>query len=388
MIDIIKNKYNELYGTESTIFRAPGRINLLGEHTDYNDGFVLPASIDKEMIFAIGKNGTKTTCNLYAYDLLESYTFDLKEMSPGNTSWSNYIKGVIAEIYKNGKTIEGFDMVFGGNIPLGAGLSSSAALESGTATALNELFSLGFEKVELVKMAQMAEHNYAGVMCGIMDQFASIMGKEKSAFKLDCRTLDFDYFPLELENYQIILCDTQVKHSLASSEYNTRRQECEKGVEIIKEENPGIINLRDVSIDLMNSFKGKMPEKIFDRCSYVVEENDRVLKASKALSDHNIELTGKLMYETHEGLRRKYEVSCEELDFLVDLTKNLDYVAGSRMMGGGFGGCTINLVKRGHIGAFEDLISKKYHEEFNSEAAIYEVEITNGAEEIKKLKHE
>ncbi|MEN8248777.1 MAG: galactokinase [Bacteroidota bacterium] len=379
MIDKIKDKYVELFDDNFCLYRAPGRINLLGEHTDYNDGFVLPASIDKAMVFAVGKNQTKSICNLYAYDLDEHFSFDLSKVSRGRRDWPNYIKGVIAEIYKRGKSLEGFNMVFGGNIPLGAGLSSSAALESGVGTALNDLFNLEFDKLELIKMAQAAEHNYAGVMCGIMDQFASVMGKDSSAFKLDCRTLEYDYFPLKLKNYQIILCDTQVKHSLASSEYNTRRKECEEGVEIIKKEIPQVVNLRDVSLEQVHLFESKMPEKVYDRCSYVVEENDRVEQATRALENNDIESLGQLMYATHKGLQHKYEVSCKELDFLVDLTKDLDYVAGSRMMGGGFGGCTINLVARDQINEFEELVFEAYKNEFDKEPKVYEIEVTDGA---------
>ena len=380
-LENIQNKYRELFNNDFSVFRAPGRINLLGEHTDYNDGFVLPASIDKEIVLAIGKNNTNR-CNLYAFNFSESYSFDINNMAPADKVWPNYIMGVIAEIYKKGKAIEGFDMVFEGDIPIGAGLSSSAALESGTATALNNLFSLSFDKITLVKMAQMAEHNYAGVKCGIMDQFASVMGKEKSAFKLDCRTLEYNYFPLELNNYQIILCDTQVKHSLASSEYNTRRLECESGVEIIKENNPDIINLRDVSLELMHSYKGVMDDVIYDRCSYVVEENNRVIEATKALQERNILRVGEIMYQTHNGLSLKYDVSCKELDFLVDKTQKLNYVAGARMMGGGFGGCTINLVKRESVEAFKTTILDDYKAEFGNDAKIYEVEITNGADKL------
>ncbi len=381
-LEEIKSKYIELFSNNFSVYRAPGRINLLGEHTDYNDGFVLPASINKEIIFAVGKNNTKSTCNLYALNFSESFTFDINDMAPVDMQWPNYIMGVVAEIYKQGKVIEGFDMVFKGDIPIGAGLSSSAALESGTATALNNIFELNLDKISLVKIAQLAEHNYAGVKCGIMDQFASVMGKEKSAFKLDCRSLDYSYFPLELNNYQIILCDTQVKHSLAATEYNTRRLECEAGVEIIKEKNPSVNNLRDVSLELMRSYKNNMSHVIYNRCSYVVEENSRVIEATVALRNKNITRMGELMYQTHAGLSHKFEVSCKELDFLVDEAKKLNYVAGARMMGGGFGGCTINLVKRDSIETFKTAITTSYLNEFGVAAKIYEIEITNGAEKL------
>ena len=374
----IKKKFTDFFNTDSVLFRAPGRINLLGEHTDYNDGFVLPASIDKEIVFAISKNGTNSTCNLYAFDLSESFSFDINNMSPNKMGWPNYIMGVVAEIYKNNKTISGFNLVFGGDIPQGAGLSSSAALESGMATALNEIYSLGFSKIELVKMAQMAEHNYAGVKCGIMDQFASVMGKANSAFQLDCRTLEYSYFPLELEDYQIILLDTKVKHELASTEYNTRRLECEEGVELIKQTHPKIINLRDVSLGLMHSYKDEMKHIIYNRCSYVVEENHRVVEATKALLNKDIKRVGELMYKTHEGLSEKYKVSCAELDFLVEQTKDLNYVAGARMMGGGFGGCTINLVKRNSIREFKMIMLNNYKIKFGIEAEAYDIEITDG----------
>lgn len=379
MVNNIETKFKELFTSSPVIFRAPGRINLLGEHTDYNDGFVLPASIDKEMVFCIEKNTSPSKCNLYAYDLKEDFSFDIHNMSPVSLGWPNYIMGVVDEILKAGKMIGGFNMVFGGNIPLGAGLSSSAALESGVATALNDIFELRFNKIEIIKMAQMAEHNYAGVKCGIMDQFASVMGKENHAFKLDCRTLEHSYFPIDLEEYQIILCDTKVKHALASSEYNTRRIECETGMDIIKKEHPKAVNLRDVSLDLIHSYKGKIPDEVYDRCSYVVEEIDRVEQATEALKTKNIEEMGRLMYKTHDGLSNKYSVSCKELDFLVDETKNLDYVAGARMMGGGFGGCTINLVKRDKIEEFKKNMLSKYLKKYNIDAEIYQVEITNGA---------
>jgi len=378
----ISNKYKELFGENFSIYRAPGRINLLGEHTDYNDGFVLPAAIDKEIVFAVGKNNSKSKCNLYAVNLSEQFSFEINNMKPVDLGWPNYIMGVVSEIVKQGGVIGGFNMVFEGDIPLGAGLSSSAALESGSAIAIIDLFTLRFDKISIIKIAQLAEHNFAGVNCGIMDQFASVMGKKDSAFKLDCQSLEYNYFPLKLNEYQLILCDTKVKHSLAVSEYNNRILECEQGVVIIKRNYTNIENLRDVSMELLDLYKDAMSNTVYNRCSYVIEENARVEKATSALLDGNIKLLGELMYETHNGLSHKYEVSCNELDYLVDITKNIEYVAGARMMGGGFGGCTLNLVKRRNLIDFKQIMLTKYKSKFDNEAEIYEVEITDGAEKV------
>ncbi|QCR22228.1 galactokinase [Pontibacter sp. SGAir0037] len=377
----IQEKFEELYGKAPMLVRSPGRINLIGEHTDYNDGFVLPAAIDKEMIIAISENG-RTNCRLYSYDFQESFETELGNLKPSETGWANYILGVVDQMQKAGYTIGGFDCVFGGNVPVGAGLSSSAALECGAAFALSQLFNLGVERTQLAKFAQKAEHEFAGVKCGIMDQFASVMGKENHALRLDCRSLDFSYFPINLQNYQIVLCDTQVKHSLASSEYNTRRQECEQGVAAVQQKHPEVKSLRDVTLPMLEEVKQAIGTVVYNRCRYVIEENERLLAGCTLLEQGNIEGFGEKMYGSHTGLSALYEVSCPELDFLVDFTKNTAAVVGSRMMGGGFGGCTINLVLKEEKEAFISQIREAYRQEFGVDMKTYEVAISNGTSQL------
>jgi len=287
--------------------------------------------------------------------------------------------GVVKELQKLGGRIEGFNGTFKGDVPIGAGMSSSAALECGLAFGLNELFDLGFEKWQLIKASQMAEHNFVGIKCGIMDQFASMMGKKDQVMLLDCRSLKFEYFPFDLKNYRLLLLDTKVTHSLASSEYNTRRAECEEGVSILKNKFPSIKNLRDVSIDMLQQHDSIFPKKIFQRCHHVVTENHRVLQATQALTQNDFEKLGELMYQSHLSLQNDYEVSCAELDFLVQLTFDKKYVLGSRMMGGGFGGCTINLVEKNEVSNFKKIAAAAYKEKFNLDLEIYDVSIEDGA---------
>jgi galactokinase len=373
----IKSKFQELFSASPLLVRSPGRINLIGEHTDYNEGFVLPAAIDKEIVLAFAKNNSDT-CRLYAYDLSESFAFDLHNFKPSETGWANYIMGVVDQLQKAGYTLQGFDCVFGGDVPAGAGLSSSAALECGTAYALNHLFDLQVEKTRLIRYAQLAEHNFAGVNCGIMDQFASVMGKENHALRLDCRSLEFSYFPLDLQHYQIVLCDTQVKHSLASSEYNTRRQECEQGVAVVQQVYPEVKSLRDVTLEMLDEVKTKLSPTVYKRCAYVIEENERLLTGCALLEAGDIAGFGEKMYGSHAGLSQKYEVSCPELDFLVEFTKDKPEVVGSRMMGGGFGGCTINLVASDAKENFIKEITAAYKAAFGIALKTYEVAISNG----------
>jgi len=376
--DIIKKSFIEKYNKEPEIFRSPGRINLIGEHTDYNEGFVLPAAIDKEMIAAIAPNGTEGTCRAFAYDLNEDYQFSLNEMKAVDLGWPNYIMGVADQILKNGGTLSGFDIVIGGDVPLGSGLSSSAALECAVAFALDNINDLGFSKVDMVKMSQMAEHTYAGVKCGIMDQFASMMGKKDHVFRLDCKTLEFEYYPLELKEYQILLINTNVKHSLVATEYNARRQECEKGVAILKKSYPEINSLRDVSLDAIQKHKNEFEELTFKRCTYVIKENDRVLKSCDALQKGDLKLFGQMVYASHDGLSNDYEVSCPELDYLVDQTMDKSYVLGSRMMGGGFGGCTLNIIEKKKVKEFIELVGPLYKEKFGKEMTPISVFIEDG----------
>lgn len=373
----IKNKFTEKFNQEPLLVRSPGRVNMIGEHTDYNEGFVLPAAIDKEVIVAIAKNNTDT-CNLYSNDLNESFSFNLSNLEKTDKHWTHYLLGVVEQFQKDGFKIEGFNCAFGGNIPMGAGLSSSAALECCLSFALNELFNLNIEKIDLVKMSQKAENEFVGVKCGIMDQFISVFGKKNHVLKLDCKTLNYEYFPFEFNDVKVVLFDTQVKHSLASSEYNTRREECETGVGILKKHYPHINSLRDVTIDMLNKYKNELSEVVYRRCKYVVTENQRLLDACSALEKNDLNSFGKLMFQTHEGLKNDYEVSCRELDCLVDLVKDENDVLGSRMMGGGFGGCTINIIKENSIDDISQRVSKKYHEITGKQLQIYTGKIENG----------
>lgn len=377
MEQVVREKFIEIFSEEPMMIGAPGRINLIGEHTDYNHGYVLPASIDKKIVFAV-KSGSGETHKFHSLDLNENLEIPTDKISKTDKQWVNYLLGVIAQIHKTGKKVGPVNCVFGGDIPLGAGLSSSAALETGFAFALNHIFNYGFSTLEMVKMAQKAEHEYAGVQCGIMDQFASMFGKKNQVIQLDCESLEYHHFPLELEGFEVILCDTQVKHSLASSEYNTRRSECEKGVRILSKYDKDIQSLRDVSINLLKEHKNEFEPVVFKRCKYVIEENQRLLDACQNLSNKNIEAFGELMFQTHNGLQHEYEVSCKELDLLVDLAKDSEYVVGSRMMGGGFGGCTINIIKKEGVKPFIVSASRVYKEKTNRELKVYHVSIENG----------
>lgn len=381
MTNNIIQKFKEKFNTEPSVFRSPGRVNLIGEHTDYNDGFVLPAAIDKQLIFAIAPNQINK-CRIYSYDLDEHAEFSLDDVKPSDKDWLNYLLGVIAQFQKASLPLKSFDVVYGGNIPIGAGVSSSAAVECGLAYSLNEIFSLNVEKFTLAKMAQKAEHEYAHVMCGIMDQFANLFGKKNHVVRLDCRSLEYEYYNFDISAYRVILCDTAVKHSLASSEYNTRRKECEEGVRILQNYSPGIKSLRDVSIELLEGHKDELSEKVYKRCSYVVNEIRRVQEACEDLQNGDLIAFGQKMFETHHGLQHDYEVSCDELDFLADEAKKNSSVIGARMMGGGFGGCTINLVKLESVDSFITEMSSAYKKKFNIDLKTYITEIVDGTSAV------
>lgn len=367
---------------ETVIAQSPGRINIIGEHTDYNDGFVLPAAIDKKSVFKLKKNGSNTV-TILAKNVEETFTFDLSNYTPIKSGWQNYVMGVVNELEKLGGNIGGFEGGFEGDVPIGSGMSSSAALECSLAIGLNELFELGFDKWQLIKASQMAEHNFVGIKCGIMDQFASVMGQENKVMLLDCRSLNFQYFPFELDDYQLLLLNTNVSHNLASSEYNTRRDECELGVFMLKSKFSNINSLRDVNCGILRQITPKMPENILKRCYHVVTENQRVLDATEALVKKDFQKLGQLMYGSHYSLQHDYEVSCPELDFLVKLTKDKDHILGSRMMGGGFGGCTINLIEKNKVNQFIELASENYRKQFGIDLTPYMVSIGNGAELVK-----
>ncbi len=373
----IKNKFKELFSENPLLVRSPGRINLIGEHTDYNDGFVFPAAIDKEICFAVAKNNIGKF-RFYAFNLNEGFELEVDKLAKTETLWANYLLGVAAQYKKAGYQIKGVDCVFGGDIPMGAGLSSSAAIENGFAFALKEIFGFEVSKMDMIKMAQKAEHEYVGVMCGIMDQFASMNGKENNAIKLDCRSLNFEYANIILSDYVIVLCDTKVKHELASSEYNARRKECEAGVKILQKHNREITALRDVDIELLQKYKIEFEPIVYKRCEYVVKENRRVEKAFASLQQNDMKTFGELMYLSHEGLRDEYEVSCSELDLLFTLARKSGYVIGARMMGGGFGGCTINLVKREKLEDFYETIKTGYLQTTGVETEMHIVKIASG----------
>ena len=373
----ILNKFNELFEGEPLLVRSPGRVNLIGEHTDYNDGFVLPAGIEKEVVFAIRKNNSNV-CRVYAADLDESFDFEVNRLEKSDKGWPNYLMGVVQQFQKRGKEIGGIDCVFGGDIPLGAGLSSSAAIECAMAYSLNELFDHGVNKFDLVKIGQRAENEFVGVQCGIMDQFASMFSQANKVIRLDCRTLEYEYFDFQMTDYKIVLCDTQVKHSLASSEYNNRRQECENGVAILKKHYPEVKALRDATLEMINARKAELGEIIYKRSKYVIEENQRVTDACEALQRNDFETFGKKMFLSHKGLSEEYEVSCKELDFLVEKARTDPNVLGARMMGGGFGGCTINLVKKDFVDEFVTKMEKAYKDELGLELKVYVDSISGG----------
>ena len=378
----MKQKFTELFGEGGTLYTSPGRINLIGEHTDYNGGFVLPGAIDKAMYCEIKPNGTDRI-RAYALDLNESSEFGLKEEDKPGQQWACYIFGVVREMQKKGKTISGFDIVISGDVPLGAGMSSSAALESAVGFALNDLFNLGFTRPELATIGQMTEHHYVGVKCGIMDQFASCLGKEGSLIRLDCRSLEYEYVPFNPEGYRLVLINTCVPHNLAAGgEYNKRRQSCENVVAEIAKAHPEVKLLRDADRSMLEAVKDKVSPVDYQRALFVVDEIQRLLDACDALTRGDYETVGRKMYETHEGLSKLYEVSCSELDFLNDQAKKHD-VTGSRVMGGGFGGCTINLVKNEKHDAFVKEATAAYEKEFGIKPKVYDVVIKDGARKIE-----
>jgi galactokinase len=380
MILKIKEKFNELFGPEGTLYSSPGRINLIGEHTDYNGGFVLPGAIDKAMYCEIKPNGTDRI-RAYALDLNESSQFGLKEEDKPKEGWAKYIFGVVREMAKRGKSVPGFDIVISGDVPLGAGMSSSAALESAVGYALNDQFQLGLTRQEIATIGQATEHNYVGVKCGIMDQFASCMGKEGSLIRLDCRSLEYEYVPFHPKGYKLVLLNTCVTHELAASAYNKRRESCEKVVETIAKKHPEVKLLRDAGLDMLKEVKDEVSAEDYMRAEFVIEEIQRLLDTCEALKKDDYETVGKKMYETHAGLSKKYEVSCPELDFLNDKAKELG-VTGSRVMGGGFGGCTINLVKEDKVDEFVKKASEAYEKAFGIRLKAYDVVIKDGARKL------
>ncbi|MBQ3209708.1 MAG: galactokinase [Alistipes sp.] len=370
----VSQKFAEIYGQGATLFASPGRINLIGEHTDYNGGFVFPGAVDKGIVAAIRLNGTDKV-RAFALDLNESAEFGLAEEDKPAQSWACYIFGVCREIQKRGGVIGGFDTVFAGDVPLGAGMSSSAALESTFAFALNHLYNLGIEKFELARIGQSTEHNYCGVKCGIMDQFASVHGKAGHLMRLDCRSMEFTYFPFDptKHGYRLMLVNSCVKHELVGSPYNDRRASCERVAAVLGQE-----FLRGATMEQLEAIKDKISEEDYLRARYVIGEEQRVLDVCEALERDDYETVGKRMYETHWGMSRDYEVSCEELDFLATVAEECG-VTGSRIMGGGFGGCTINLVKEELYDNFVKTVTERFAAKYGHEPKVYPVVISDGS---------
>ena len=370
----VSQKFVELYGEGATLYTSPGRINLIGEHTDYNGGFVFPGAVDKGIVAAIRLNGTDRV-RAFALDLNESAEFGLNEQDKPVQSWACYIFGVCREIIKRGGVIGGFDTVFAGDVPLGAGMSSSAALESTFAFALNQLYNLGIEKFELARIGQSTEHNYCGVKCGIMDQFASVHGKAGHLMRLDCRSMEYSYFPFDptKHGYRLMLVNSCVKHELVGSPYNDRRASCERVAAVLGQE-----FLRGATMEQLESIKDQISEEDYLRARYVIGEEQRVLDVCDALERDDYQTVGERMYQTHWGMSRDYEVSCEELDFLVTIAEQCG-VTGSRIMGGGFGGCTINLVKEELYDNFVKTVTEQFAEKYGHKPEIYPVVISDGS---------
>jgi galactokinase len=377
----VSDTFKENFSSTPHLYYSPGRINFIGEHIDYNDGFVMPSAIDKGIYYAIALNNTDEL-NFYSLDFNEKLLVKISEVKK-MSGWKNYVLSVVNEFLVKGLQLKGFDCVFGGDIANGAGISSSAAVEGGLAFGINELFNFGFSRKELALLCQRAEHNFPGVMCGIMDQYANMHGKKDHVILLDTRSVEHEYFPLKLDGYEIILINTNVHHSLASSEYNVRRKQCEEGLEILKKEK-GINSFRDMkSADELLPLKDKMDDKVYDRCKYVVEEILRTQEAAKLLQANDLPGFGKLMFETHEGLSKLYEVSCKELDFLVEKAREYKDVIGARMMGGGFGGCTINIIKKEGVEKFLADATTAYQKKFQLDPEVIRVQIGDGTHEIK-----
>ncbi len=400
MLAIRSQFSNHFKDSPAFVVKSPGRINLIGEHTDYNHGFVLPAAIDKYIEVAIGKR-TDGAIHMVALDLGETIILPIQNLIPHATQWVNYIIGVVDQVFNKSQSANnnfivtqntltnteittavndtnlsaGFNICIQGNIPLGAGLSSSAAVESAVLFALNELYGLSLSRMQMALMAQAAEHSFAGVKCGIMDMFASLHGQKNKAILLDCASLAFTYYPIELKDYSIVLFDTQIKHALASSEYNTRRLECEQGLKIIQEKYASVKTFRDISIEQVEAC---LVSKVYQRCKYVVEEIARVQLAVQDLTKGDMQAFGKKMLETHEGLSKLYEVSCPELDFLVEAVSHNENVLGARMMGGGFGGCTINIIKKTAVEEITKELSAKYNQAMHKELSYYITSIEDG----------
>jgi len=379
-IQALQNSFISHFKQQPLLVQSPGRINLLGEHTDYNDGYVLPASIDRYIYVAVAKRNDDAI-HLHAIEFKESCSTVLSSLRNPLPAWSAYVLGVVEQLQKRNYSLQGFNLIVHGNVPTGAGMSSSAALECAVVFALNELFALNISKLEMVQIAQKAEQEFVGLQCGIMDMFASMFGKNNNLIKLDCRSLAYEYIPFKHGEIKIVLFNSNVKHSLASSAYNERRKQCESGVAMIQQKFPHVASLRDANMNMLNA---AVPANdiVYKRCRYVIEENERLLSACIALNQNDITAFGKKMFETHAGLSELYEVSCAELDFLIALVRNNNAVIGARMMGGGFGGCTINLIKESAVEATIKQVTEAYTNHTGKAPGVYIASIENGTARI------
>ncbi|MBS1512407.1 MAG: galactokinase [Bacteroidetes bacterium] len=372
----VLNIFTGKFSSAPRVYYSPGRINLIGEHIDYNDGFVMPAAINKGIYYAVAPNNN-STINFYAADFNEIYTVAVTAVTK-NLGWKNYVLSVVNEFLLLNKTVKGFDCVFGGDIPRGSGMSSSAAVEGGLAFAINDLFGFGMTRVELALLCQRAEHNFPGVQCGIMDMYANLNGKQGHVILLDCKNITHEYFPLPLEGYKIVLLNSKVHHSLTNGEYNVRRKNCEAGLAVLKEA-LHINSFREISsADDVTLHKDKMTEEVYQCCKYVVEEIGRTRKAGALLQQNDLAGFGQLMFATHNGLSTLYHVSCKELDFLVEQAAHNKNVVGARLMGGGFGGCTINIVKDEAVDDFVTTVSAAYLQQFKFSPEAYVMELSDG----------
>jgi galactokinase len=381
LADKVSTIYEQIFGSKPQVFASPGRINLIGEHTDYNNGWVLPAAIDKAAYLAIelAKGNVGTWVSVDFNDKVE---VDFSRIEKHKKRWVNYLLGMVQQFVQRGHKIPAFNVVLSSDIPIGAGLSSSAALECVIGFALNEIHQLGYSLRDIALIAQQAENQFIGLQCGIMDMFASLHGKEGFVMRLDCKSLDFEYFPIPLNDYKIVLIDTGVKHSLASSEYNVRRLQCEEGVSVLKQFYPEITSLRDVSLEMLEMHSENLLPIVFKRCKFVLQENLRVHKVCDLLEKGLLHEAGSILYQSHEGLKNDYEVSCKELDLLVDLVRDNTYCMGARMMGGGFGGCTINIIHKDHISELMETIDPIYEASTGKKIQLYEVITGKGSFEI------
>ncbi len=369
------------FGTPAILVASPGRVNLIGEHTDYNMGFVLPAAVDRTIWIAASPRKDRV-CLFNSADLGVSFVTSLDQIVQADVKWANYLLGIYAEMAASGKKPMGVNCVFGGDVPIGSGMSSSAALECGFAFAINELFDLGYERVSLARLGQASENHFVGVGCGIMDPFASVMGREGKLIRLDCRDLSFEYVPFDRKDVRIVVCDTQVRRSLAGSEYNVRRAQCEAGVAVLAAANPRVKSLRDATMDMLEEAKSALDPLVFRRCAYVVQENERVLNGCSVLERDDFGAFGQLMNLSHQGLRDDYQVSCQELDILATAAQAIPGVLGARMMGAGFGGCTINLVEEAALDEFQERMALAFREGLRKDPVIHVCRLTAGTRTI------